>query len=527
MDQIAPPFPEEYDIEVCPLEGTVEARHGDIVLASSSAARVMYETRLPPAVYFPRGDVTVDLQEAPEHRTFCPFKGTATYWDLEVAGETIVNGAWSYQKALPEAEDIEGYIGFMPSALTSLECKGPKIAPREDGNISGPLIDWLMRGAWQCGSPEELTRALGQRLNAQGVVVSRIGILIWSLHPLIVGKNYTWERATGEVVSRTPSYDLLENPVYTNSPFRHVANGLGGVRQNLTVEDAEFKFPIIDELRAEGATDYVAMPLPFSDGRYNVMTLACDHPAGFTTANLGLVFECATVISRFYEVFTLKENASALLGTYLGKRTGARVLGGEIRRGDGDEIDAAVLMCDLRHSSKWEGELERPVYLDLLNRFFELTTDIVNAHDGEVLKLIGDAILAIFPAGGDASTACCQAVASAREIAETIGDVPIAETGQVADCAIGVAFGNVTYGNVGSGERLDFTVIGSAANIAARLGDLGKQLGHQVVTTREVAAATPDGLVSVGAYELRNVTGKTEAFAPTGGEGEPSGAGAG
>ncbi len=514
MDQIAAPFAEEYNIEVRPLEGLVEARFGDFVLASSAAAKVMHETRLPPAVYFPRGDLKVQLREASRHRTFCPFKGTATYWDLDVSGEVIAHGAWSYQKALPEAGEIEGYVGFMPEALTALDVSGPGIEPRDDGNISGPVIDWLMRGAWLCQSPVELTRAFGQRLNAQGVVVSRLSVLIWSLHPLIVGRLYVWERDTDDVRSSTPSYDLLDNPAYTNSPFRHVANGLGGVRQNLTVEDAEFQFPIMDDLRAKGATDYVAMPLPFSDGCFNIMTLTSDHPAGFTTANLGLVFECATVISRFYEVFTLKENASALLGTYLGKRTGARVLGGEIRRGDGDEIDAAVLMCDLRHSSKWEEELERPVYLDLLNRFFELTTGIVNQHDGEVLKLIGDAILAIFPAGDNQAKACRQAAAAAQGIAAAISDLAIAETGQSAACAIGIAFGNVTYGNVGSSERLDFTVIGSAANIAARLGDLGKQQGQRVVTTREVAAADPEAFTGIGAFELRNVSGLTEAFAP-------------
>ena len=342
----------------------------------------------------------------------------------------------------------------------------------------------------------------------------RLSVLIWSLHPLIVGKNYVWERASDKVWSTTPSYDLLDSPSYIDSPFRHVSNGLGGVRQDLTVTDAEFQFPVMDELRAKGGTDYVAMPLPFSDGRFNVMALTCDHPAGFTTANLGLVFECSTVISRFYEVFTLQENASTLLGTYLGKRTGARVLGGEIRRGDGDEIDAAVLMCDLRQSSKWAEQLDRPEYLDLLNRFFELGTEIVNEFDGEVLKFIGDAILAIFPAGEDRNRACCQAICSAQKIAGKISDLQIADTGETADCAIGVAFGNVTYGNVGSRERLDFTVIGSAANVAARLGDLGKKHGHRVVATEDVASSNPEGFTCFGRYELHNVSGLTEAFTP-------------
>ena len=410
MNVQKPPRDNDYRLVVEPVCDTAIARHGDTVLAASDAARIMYETRLNPVVYFPLEDVKVELQESSEHKTFCPFKGTATYWHVLIDGKVFENGAWCYQHALPESKDIEGLVSFSSNVLSAVDLPKQDDAPESSGHVSGPMVNWILREAWLNQTAEELTGAIGRKMLENGVAISRISIMIWSLHPMIAGKNYVWTKEDDQVQSYTASYDILDRPSFANSPIRHVANGLGGVRQSLLTDHAEFPFPIMEDLKSKGATDYVAMPLHFSNGLINVMTLTSDHPDGFTTANLGLIFECSPVMGRLYEVFALRENASALLETYLGKRTGARVLGGEIRRGDGDRIDAAILFCDLRNSSLLAESMDRDSYLVLLNDFFETTTQIVNAHDGEVLKFIGDAVLAIFPAGEDSKKSCTQAL---------------------------------------------------------------------------------------------------------------------
>jgi len=503
-----------YRIDTQPLTSEVVAKNGKSIIATSKNARVMYETRLPPVIYFPMEDIKATIRENPTRRTFCPFKGTASYYDIEIDGKIFEYAAWSYKKALPDSIEIENLVAFSSDLVSQIDLSNNILAVDNSGNISGPTLDWLMREAWLCASPEEFTQALAKRFIEDGIAISRMSVMIWSLHPQIIGKNYIWSKDTDDIVVFNPSHDLLDNDSYINSPMRHVTNGLGGVRQQLTIDDMEFDFPIIADLKSAGATDYVAMPLPFSNGQNNVLTLTCDHRDGFTTANLGLIFECSTVISRFYEVFALKFNASSLLETYLGKRTGARVLGGEIRRGDGDEIDAAILFCDLRGSTLWEETLGRKAYLNLLNSFFELSTDIVNAHEGEVLKFIGDAILAIFPSTSGKDIACGQALDAAQKISDEIGGLDIPGSGQKARCAIGVTFGNVTYGNVGSSERLDFTVIGSSANIAARLGELGKEIGHPVLVSSDIATAKPELLTTLGNFDLRNVSHPVEAFVP-------------
>lgn len=502
----------DYSIWVLPVDGRVEAYCGDTLIASSDNACVMYETRLPPTVYFPKQDVCGQLDANSDHRTFCPFKGTASYFNVQADDKDWPNAAWVYEKTLPEGKDVEGFVAFMPQVLSRLEMQQGAIEPVPSGNITGPTVDWIMRAAWLCKTPEELTAALARQLVNDGIAISRMSVMIWSLHPMIAGRYYVWQKDTQEVESFKPSYDIHEHPSFINSPLRHVSEGLGGVRQRLDGSPVEFNFPIIEDLKDAGATDYVAMPLPFSNGQINVLTLSCNHPKGFTTPNLGLVFECASVISRYYEVFALKENAEALLETYLGKRTGTRVLGGEIRRGDGDDIEAAILFCDLRASTRLEENLGRGPYIELLNHFFESVTGIINDNEGEVLKFIGDAVLAIFPVGSGRDEACQRALNSAMAIVRQLCGDEAEDWAEQVDCSIGIDFGDVTYGNVGSRERLDFTVIGQTANIAARLGDFGKLHNHRIVITEKILPKG-HGLKPLGDLTLHNVGQPVCAYA--------------
>jgi adenylate cyclase len=511
--QNAGPASQGYGILVEPLRGEVQVRRNGMLLAKSSQARVMYETRMAPAIYFPRSDLMVDLSQKVGLQTFCPFKGTACYHDLKLADGRIGNGAWVYETTQPEAAQIAGYVGFVPDCETEFDLGGNRLEPPEYGNISGTLVDWLLREAAFIPTPEDFTKVFAQKLLEQGVYLSRLSVLAWSLHPQIAGKNFIWEKATDEVSLYTPSYEIYEHPAYNASPLRHVSKGLGGVRHRIDQDASDDAFPILSDLRAAGATDYVAMPLPFSDGRINVLTVASDHPDGFTTANLGLIFECSAVIARYYEVFMQRENAQSLLETYVGKRTGARVLGGRIRRGEGDEIDAAIMFCDLRGSTLLEEQLGRSDYIKLLNGFFETASTIVHDNGGEVLKFIGDAVLAVFPAGDDPEQARAQALKSARTIAPALAQVAAENALSSLECASGIAYGTVTYGNVGSRERLDFTVIGQAANIAARLGDYGKTLGHQIVVSQNSLPASCKNSTGLGALKLHNVSQPVESYA--------------
>ncbi|TCL00702.1 adenylate/guanylate cyclase [Shimia isoporae] len=504
-----------YGIDIEPIDGRVRILRNGTVLADSTRAKVMYETRLKPQIYLPIEDVLVALSDQTALKTFCPFKGTARYRNLLLSDETVENGIWSYDDALPESRGINGYIGFMADSYTDIDLGGVTLDPGGDGNISGPLVDWLMRGAAFENTPEDFLRALAGKMLESGIAISRMSAMIWSLHPLIAGKNYIWKRGVEDITTFAPSYELYDHPSFKNSPLSHVSKGLGGVRQKLDVAEEHMQFPIMKDLKEEGATDYVAMPLFFSNGQVNVLTLTSDHPDGFTTANLGLTFEVSSVISRFFEVFTQKENAQSLLETYVGRRSGARVLGGEIRRGDGDEIDAAIMFCDLRGSTRLEEKLGRDDYIDLLNGFFETASGVVHENGGEVLKFIGDAVLAVFPDGEKGIEGCTNAIAASKGIVAEL-DRQAAEGTKRIECSIGVSHGTVTYGNVGSQERLDFTVIGQPANVAARLGDYGKKVGHRIVVSQDLADQCND-CIPLGPVSLHNVSQPVESYAVSAG----------
>jgi adenylate cyclase len=510
---------EAYRIAIEPVPSRVRVSAAGKTIADSTGAKLLQETHFPRHCYIPKSDIVEGLLTPSPFRTFCPFKGTASFWNLRLPGSTVENGAWSYEKPLQEALDVEGLVAFDPRAVDKITAEPP--LPDAQVEIVGgrPLIDWLMLRAWRCATPSSLTEQFAHQLVAIGIPLWRLTINLWTLHPEMAGQRFTWMRDTNKVAESDTPHGLLRSPAYHNSPVRFVSEGLGGVRQRLDIDAPEFQFPIFEELRGKGGTDYVAIPLPFSDGRFQTMTLATDHPEGFTTAQLGQVFETFGVLGRIYEVLTLRRDAAVLFDTYLGERTGRQVLGGLTQRGAGQVIRAAILYCDLRDSTTLTEALSRESYLNLLNDFFERTVNPVLESDGEVLKFIGDAVLAIFPLEGQGKSdeavrlACHNACKAARAIVAQVAATPPRTDGLTVQCAIGVHFGDVMYGNIGAQKRLDFTVIGQAANVAARLSGLCKDLGEPLLFSGEVASQVPEDLKSLGARKLRNVAGEQEVFA--------------
>jgi adenylate cyclase len=260
------------------------------------------------------------------------------------------------------------------------------------------------------------------------------------------------------------------------------------------------------------------MPMRFSDGQINIITLVSGEAGGFSTAQLGLLYEILPVLSRLFEVFALQDTAATLLGTYLGRRTGSEVLNGLIRRGDGRDIDAAIWLCDLRDSTALSESLPRDAYLEILNQFFDGMVEPIVKHGGEVLKYVGDAVLAIFPIeepDSPAREACAQALAAVADARARIEQLNRERGGRgeaPLSYGIGLHRGCLTYGNIGSADRLDFTVIGTAVNQAARIEGLTKVLRQPVLISSAFAASFGGALTSLGRHRLRGVALPQEIF---------------
>ena len=505
----------DYEIRFEPAPHRMRVEFNGVWVADSRRAVVLHETRQPPAYYFPREDVRMDLLERTSQVTHCPFRGNATYWTLRSDGAVADNAAWSYDEPYDDGRPIKGHVSFYPDRVSAIY-DGDDEVPHLAGSASmhaNSLAGWLLGEAWKIDSPDRLVDAFCRRLRDAGVPVSRMTVIIPTLHPQVVATVFVWRDDTGVKTIHEP-HDILHHPRFQASPFAPILRGAGGVRRRLESSDVKLDFPVVKELKAEGASDYVAMPFRFADGQLNVMSMTSFAKGGFSTAHLGHVYEVLPTLGRLFEVFAQRRTAVALLETYLGRRTGRRVLDGLVRHGDGEHIQSVVWFSDLRESTALSQSMGREAYLVYLNAYFHGVAGAILEQGGEVLRFIGDAALAIFPIAGDgAAAACRQALAAARLAGERVA----AENAMHPErppirYGIGLHLGEVTYGNIGVPERLEFTVIGSAANAAARVESMCKALGRNVVASRSFAETCGEALVSLGRHKLKDVEGEQELF---------------
>jgi class 3 adenylate cyclase/uncharacterized protein (DUF427 family) len=479
-------------------------------IADSARALVLHETRLPPAYYFPVEDVRMDFLERTPHTTHCPFKGNAAYWSVKVGDRVAENAVWAYEEPYRDAEPIRGYVSFYRDRV---EVIGVDVANETQPVHGNPLAHWLVNEGWKAGSSAELAERFLKSLREAGVPVDRSTVIMPTLHPQIFATVLVWRADTPGIRTVFEPHDILHQPKFADSPFAPIIRGAGGVRRRIEDPDCALDFPVVRDLKGEGATDYAAMPFRFSDGQINVMSMTSFAPGGFSTAHLGQLYEVLPLLGRLFEVHAARRTATALLETYLGRHTGERVLKGLVKHGDGEHIHAVIWFCDFRDSTPLSKSMGRRAYLRQLNRFFYCMAGAVLEAGGEVLRYIGDAVLAIFPIQEGPGESCERAVRAARIAAQRIHDTNAMNPERAPlRYGIGLHLGTVTYGNVGVPERLEFTVIGAAANEAARVESMTKELKRPVLTSAAFAAAYRGNLVSLGKHPLKGLEGEHELF---------------
>ncbi len=501
----------------------VSALYQGITLADSNKVMLLQETRIPPVCYFPREDVRMDLFERSDFVTYCPFKGNAAHYSLrlgEIAAENIL---WSYEDPVKESADIKDYVAFYPDQVDIIYPGGQSAQPQEQSlpGYENPLLNWVLQEAPAIASSRELTAALARHMRSVRIPLWRLGIVIPILHPQVVAFSQHWYSVTGELQEVDIDFESLQSPEYLNSPLVPIFEGAGGIRRRLDISEPLLDYGILHEYHAEGATDYVVMPMHFSDGQINALFLVSNQPGGFTTADLGHIYEILAVLGRIYEVHTLQYKAASLLDTYLGSHAGERVLNGLIRRGDGQDIRAVIWFCDLRGSTPLAQAMSRDEFLGCLNDFFDCVAGAVLDHGGQILRFIGDAALAIFPIEDELDdrsleASCKRAIAAAHEASSRMKSYNakrVNESAQELGYGIGLHVGDVTYGNIGTGNRLEFTVIGEAANLAARIESLCKRLDESVLLSADFAICCLDHVVSLGEHQLQGIDGPREIFA--------------
>ena len=371
-----------------------------------------------------------------------------------------------------------------------------------------PLARWFVTEAYRIADTGQLIAAAGEQLVAAGIPLYRLAYFQLTLHPEFAGKAYTWRRGHGVEVGEA-THGLMERSEYLDNPLPPVFEQRRTVRVRL--EAAEPQAPILKQLKQDGATDYVALPLLFTTGHVDALSVVSDRPGGFSAIDLDRMFQLQFAFTRIVETHSLRDTATNLLDAYVGRAAGQRILAGEVKRGDGQTIEAVLWYCDLRGFTRASDRLPRDAIIGLLNDYFSIMGGAVTNAGGEILKFMGDGMLAMLPIASPAERSATAArateaaVAAFRMIAalnlmRTTVDEPAVRFG------LALHVGEVMFGNIGASARLDFTVIGPAVNHAARLEKLCGQLDRPIVVSQALAALLPErDVVLLGHHLLKDI----------------------
>ena len=367
------------------------------------------------------------------------------------------------------------------------------------------IIDWMVDGARSAATPTAMMKECCERLVQAGVPLWRVGVFVRTLHPNIFGRSFTWRPET-EVVVVIAESDARETPEFKRSPLAILYRTEQEVRYRLD-DPASMAFPFFDDMRAEGVTDYIAIPLRYVEGTVHASSWSTRQPGGFTDEQLNALRKMVPALARYIEIISLRRTATILLDTYVGNRAGEWILGGQIRRGHTETMHAAVWLSDLRGFTALSDRLPAETVVDILNQYFDCQVDAIRSHGGEVLKYMGDGLLAVFPIDeyvGDDRQVCSRVLEAARESRSLVANMQYAIGDTVERFRFGVALhvGPVLYGNIGGGNRLDFTCIGPAVNLAARLEKIASRLHRTVVASEGFAGICSGGWSDLGEFPI-------------------------
>ncbi len=380
----------------------------------------------------------------------------------------------------------------------------------------GTCFHWLVDGAPGTTGPPDVVAEMGPRLNAEGIPIARIAAFVRTLHPHIMGRSFTWVRGEPGVTVREAPYAILNGPEFADSPAGQVfATG-----RELRVRFGDTLMPGHPDLQAvaaQGMTDYLMLPMRFLDGRIHAIAISTDAPGGFNEGHVQALREVIRPLSRVAEILALRRTATNLLNAYVGRDAGERILQGHVQRGDTETVRCVTWFADLRGFTRLSATREPKDIILLLNRVFDCQVPAVERGGGEVLKFMGDGMLAIFPVGaepGAEAAVAARALEAAQSAFAALDAANAANPEEPLAFGVALHIGDVAYGNIGGLGRLDFTCIGPAVNLAARLEALTARLGKRLLVSADFAAHLPGACRSLGTFELKGIDAPVEAFEP-------------
>ncbi|HKE56950.1 MAG TPA: adenylate/guanylate cyclase domain-containing protein [Pyrinomonadaceae bacterium] len=375
------------------------------------------------------------------------------------------------------------------------------------------VVAWLVDGARSARSSELVLEEMCTRLCACGMPLWRVEVFVRTLHPEVVGRRFRWQQGD-EVSVSTTTFDLpLE---HGQSFIEHLCAQRIPIHTHPGADDRWLDFPRIQELWAEGVTDLLAAPLIFTEGDAHAAIFTTREVSGFSEEQIAGLEALINPLARIAEVRALQRTATNLLDTYVGHGAGERILSGQIRRGHTESIHAAIWLSDMRGFTTLSDHVPPPAMIGILNQYFDCQVPNILRHGGEVLNFMGDGLLAMFPIENpsDERRMCRAALAAGLEARARIAELRPSDVDGVKKIRFGLALhmGDVLFGNIGGGNRLDFTCIGPAVNLAARLEKIAAELGRTIVTSSAFAQHFDTELTALGDFAVRGFGARQQVF---------------
>lgn len=383
--------------------------------------------------------------------------------------------------------------------------------------------NWLLGEAADQDDLLALYQEFVWRLIAAGLPLHRASLHVGTLHPEIFGYAWNWERSDGFCDEVKVDEGSLQSDSYKRNPLFQVIEYGKLFRAPIATMDEPALSPLLRDLKKKGLTDYAAIPLRAVGRHHNAATVATQQAGGFTETQFDEINRHLKMLALHVQRHIALRISVNTLTTYLGKSAGDQVLRGSIKRGSGAPIDAVIWASDLRGFTKLADRLSDQDIIAVLNAYFEQLAGAVLNHGGEVLKFIGDGLLAVFPFAEFeseklAASAGLAAAQAALEGLEKLNDnaaiLPHITSWRPLRTGIALHRGEVFFGNLGAPKRLDFTVIGKAVNATSRIETLCKDLNRSVLLSQAVAGLLDAPLDHLGRHKLRGLTEPLAIFSP-------------
>ncbi|GAB1584494.1 adenylate/guanylate cyclase domain-containing protein [Phyllobacterium phragmitis] len=396
------------------------------------------------------------------------------------------------------------------------------------GILMDKVADWLTESSQGGADLKTIVRGFCERLAAAGLPLARVHLSFSMLHPLYDALSFTWRRGQGMEVEGFRKKHSGHSDRFLRSPYYHLlSNNLDHLRRRID-PDGPSEFPVFDDLKLLGITDYLAFVHPFGGTSFGnsstqgmIGSWSTDNPGGFSDGMIAALLRMQNHLAVASKMAVLQKLTDNMLTTYLGGDAGKRVLNGQIKRGEGDTIRAALVMADMRNSTRLAETAGRDLYIETLNQYFDAIAAPFNRAGGQILSFLGDGFLAVYPCErhrAPSEVACQAALAATHKATARMAELNARRSQEglpEIGYGIGLHVGNVMFGNVGLSDRLTFSVFGSAVNEVQRLQALTKKSPYRVIASKDFANYCGNGSwVTIGEEKLTGVKQKFTVLFP-------------